>query len=134
MIYLDHATTAHPRHPGVAEAMQSALQLAGSVGRGAHGGARAAGEIVSGCRRGLAQLLGVADERRMVLFPSSTLALSTVISDLCGGAASDSVLWIGALEHNAVWRPAVRALGEQRVRALPVDAGGQVGDIFRRFP
>ena len=126
MIYLDHATTAHPRHPGVAEAMQSALQLAGSVGRGAHGGARAAGEIVSGCRRGLAQLLGVADERRMVLFPSSTLALSTVISDLCGGAASDSVLWIGALEHNAVWRPAVRALGEQRVRALPVDAGGQV--------
>ncbi len=126
MIYLDHAATAHPRHPGVAEAMQSALQLAGSVGRGNHGGARAAGDLVSGCRRRLAQLLGVADESRMVLFPSSTLALSTVISDLCGPAANDSVLWIGALEHNAVWRPAVRALGEERVRALPVDAVGQV--------
>ncbi|MBT5739026.1 MAG: aminotransferase class V-fold PLP-dependent enzyme, partial [Planctomycetes bacterium] len=83
MIYLDHAATAHPRHPGVEEAMLGALHLAGSVGRGAHGGARAASQIVASCRQRLADLLGVADPQRMVLFPSSTLGLSTIIADLC---------------------------------------------------
>ncbi|MBT7129823.1 MAG: aminotransferase class V-fold PLP-dependent enzyme [Planctomycetes bacterium] len=126
MIYLDHAATAHPRHPGVEEAMLGALHLAGSVGRGAHGGARAASQIVASCRQRLADLLGVADPQRMVLFPSSTLGLSTIIADLCRDPQPDAILWIGALEHNAVWRPAVRALGEERVRCLPVDAAGLV--------
>ena len=36
MIYLDHAATAFPRHPGVGEAMAAALEIAGSVGRGSH--------------------------------------------------------------------------------------------------
>ncbi len=126
MIYLDHAATAYPRHEGVAEAMNAALQLAGSVGRGSHGGAHAAGEIVANCRRRLAQLLGVSDPQRMMLFPSSTLALSTIISDLCASEDPHATLWIGALEHNAVWRPAVRALGEERVMSLPVDEVGRV--------
>ena len=130
MIYLDHAATAHPRHPGVAEAMTRALELAGNAGRGSHGGARAAGGIVASCRERIAHLLGVTDSQRISLFPSSTLALSTIIADLCSGADDDAVLWIGALEHNAVWRPAVRALGEDRVRLLPVDEGGQV-DLAR---
>lgn len=126
MIYLDHAATAHPRHPGVAEAMVTALDLAGSAGRGSHGGALAAGSIIASCRERLSHLLGVSDPQRISLFPSSTLALSTVISDLCSSAGEDGVLWIGALEHNAVWRPAVRALGQDRVRQLPVDEAGQV--------
>ncbi|MDE0961240.1 MAG: aminotransferase class V-fold PLP-dependent enzyme [Planctomycetota bacterium] len=126
MIYLDHAATAHPRHPGVEEAMIHALHLAGSVGRGAHGGAQAASQIVASCRQRLADLLGVPDPQRMVLFPSSTLGLSTIIADLCRDPQPDAILWIGALEHNAVWRPAVRALGEERVRCLPVDGAGLV--------
>lgn len=126
MIYLDHAATAHPRHPGVSEAMVTALDLAGNAGRGSHGGAVKATTIVSSCRERLSQLLGTEDSQRISLFPSSTLALSTVIADLCRGAADDAVLWIGALEHNAVWRPAVRALGEDRVVQLPVDECGLV--------
>ncbi|HIC22035.1 MAG TPA: aminotransferase class V-fold PLP-dependent enzyme, partial [Planctomycetes bacterium] len=130
MIYLDHAATAHPRHPGVADAMRDALELAGNAGRGSHGGARAAGAIVASCRERISHLLGVTDPQRISLFPSSTLALSTIIADLCSGTDDDAVMWIGALEHNAVWRPAVRALGEDRVRLLPVDEGGQV-DLAR---
>lgn len=130
MIYLDHAATAHPRHPGVADAMRDALELAGNAGRGSHGGARAAGAIVASCRERISHLLGVTDPQRISLFPSSTLALSTIIADLCSGTDDDAVMWIGALEHNAVWRPAVRALGEDRVRLLPVDEGGQV-DLVR---
>ncbi|MFQ5654607.1 MAG: hypothetical protein ACE5GW_07740 [Planctomycetota bacterium] len=56
-LYLDHAATAYPRHPRVAEAMAAALNIAGSAGRGGHGGARGASwapaggdsRICSGC-------------------------------------------------------------------------------------
>lgn len=126
MIYLDHAATAFPRHPGVGEAMAAALEIAGSAGRGSHGGAKGATAIVARCRERLAALFGVSDPSRMVLFPSSTLALSTIIAGLAEAADRQAVLWIGPLEHNAVWRPAVRALGEARVRLLPADATGRV--------
>ncbi len=127
MIYLDHAATAFPRHPGVPEAMIEALEIAGSVGRGSHGGARGATAIVQSCRERLAHLFCVGDPARMVLFPSSTLALSTIISDLAAAStSSEQTLWIGPLEHNAVWRPAVRALGADRVRRLPADATGRI--------
>ncbi|OUU25021.1 MAG: hypothetical protein CBC13_02580 [Planctomycetia bacterium TMED53] len=126
MIYLDHAATAYPRHPGVAEAMLSALEVAGSVGRGGHAGAKAAGDIVGDCRGRLADLLGASDPQRISLFPSSTLALSTLIADLIQNAAADSQLCIGVLEHNAVWRPAVRDLGEDRIQFLPSDEDGRV--------
>jgi len=126
MIYLDHAATAFPRHPGVGEAMAASLEIAGSAGRGSHGGAKGAYQIVARCRERLAGLFGVSDPSRMVLFPSSTLALSTIIAGLTEGAAASATLWIGPLEHNAVWRPAVRALGEARVRLLPGDATGRV--------
>ncbi len=129
MIYLDHAATAFPRHPGVPEAMAQALEIAGSVGRGSHGGARGASQIVSNCRERLAHLFAVSDPERMVLFPSSTLALSTIVSDLTSpskAAGNDAPLWIGPLEHNAVWRPAVRAIGVDRVRKLPADATGRI--------
>ncbi len=124
MIYLDHAATAFPRHPGVGSAIAQALEIAGSVGRGRHGGARGATQIVTSCRERLAQLFGVSNPQRMVFFPSSTLALSTLISSVTATESDETTLWIGPLEHNAVWRPAVRALGEERVRMLPADATG----------
>lgn len=126
MIYLDHAATAFPRAPGVAEAVTEALELAGSAGRGAHGGARKAASMVDECRQRAADLLGGDDPSRVVIFPSSTLALSTAIGDLCASADPASTLFIGALEHNAVWRPAVRALSEERVLLLPSCANGLV--------
>lgn len=126
MIYLDHAATAFPRAPGVASAVTEALDLAGSAGRGTHGGARKAALVLDECRQRAADLLGGDDPDRVVIFPSSTLALSTAISDLCLGADDSSTLFIGALEHNAVWRPAVRALSEDRVLILPSHANGLV--------
>ena len=125
MIYLDHAATAFPRHPGVPEAMLEAIEIAGSVGRGSHGGARGATAIVTRCRERLADLFQVDDPSRMVLFPSSTLALSTFIADLAE-QSPEGALAIGPLEHNAVWRPAVRAFGRERIVKLPATATGQV--------
>ena len=126
MIYLDHAATAFPRARGVAGAVATALDIAGSAGRGAHGGARQAGSLVDECRARAADLLGGDDPRRVVIFPSSTLALSTAIADLCLGASAQSTLLIGPLEHNAVWRPAVRGLSEERVLLLPSHTNGLV--------
>jgi len=124
LIYLDHAATAYPRHPGVSEAMLQALEVAGSVGRGGHAGAKAAADVVDDCRNRLADLLGASDPQRISLFPSSTLALSTLIADLVRDATDDQQLCMGVLEHNAVWRPAVRALGEERIHFLPSDEDG----------
>ncbi|NCG56203.1 MAG: aminotransferase class V-fold PLP-dependent enzyme [Proteobacteria bacterium] len=126
LIYLDHAATAYPRHPGVSEAMLKALEVAGSVGRGGHQGAQSASAIVASCREKLGHLMGASDANRISLFPSSTLALSTLIADLAQRSDSQAEIWMGKLEHNAVWRPAVRAFGDDRVRFLPTDEDGVI--------
>ena len=131
LIYLDHAATACPRAPGVAEAMLEALSIAGSAGRGGHGGAAHATAIVSECRTRLAELFGGDDPERWVLFPSSTAALSTVVYSLVPpGNPQGLRLLTGALEHNAVRRPAVSRCGALHVLSLPVDEFGVV-DVDR---
>ncbi|MCA8960230.1 MAG: aminotransferase class V-fold PLP-dependent enzyme [Planctomycetes bacterium] len=125
VIYLDHAATAFPRHPAVSDAMVGALAVAGNVGRGGHRGASAASTIVSDCRERLAGLLGAPDPERMLLFPSATTALNTVIESFARSSPSGRVA-IGPLEHNAVTRPVWRRFGSARTVVLPALADGRI--------
>ncbi len=126
-IYLDHAATAYPRHPRVVDAVIAALGVAGSAGRGGHAGAEKGKAIVADCRAALAALFGAPDPERVLLFPSSTAALSTIIYSLVPpGNPERRRLLIGALEHNAVRRPAVQRFGEERMASLPADREGRV--------
>ncbi len=129
VIYLDHAATAYPRHPSVAEAMVAALQVAGNVGRGGHAGAAKGTSIVERCREKLAELLGTRRADRMLLFPSATTALNTALEAFASQSDQKRLL-IGPLEHNAVTRPAWRRFGPERVSTLPALPTGVV-DVER---
>ena len=106
LIYLDHAATASPKAPGVAEAMLGVLRDAGgNPGRGGHRLAVAAARAVEGAREQVAELLG-ADPERTLLGSGCTYWLNLVLRGLL--RPGDRVL-VSALEHNAVMRP-LRAL------------------------
>ncbi|MFQ5654608.1 MAG: aminotransferase class V-fold PLP-dependent enzyme, partial [Planctomycetota bacterium] len=67
------------------------------------------------------------DPEGMILFPSSTAALSTAIAALGTRAGDGPVrLLLGPMEHNAVWRPAVRLAGREGIAHLPADPLGRV--------
>ncbi|MFN0056833.1 MAG: aminotransferase class V-fold PLP-dependent enzyme [Planctomycetota bacterium] len=124
-IYLDHAATAFPRHPRVGAAMQAALDIAGSAGRGGHSGAKAGALVVSSARERLAALFGAADPDTILFFPSSTVALNTAISGLAEQSAGRHVL-VGPLEHAAVTRPIARIFRPEGLIRLPATASGVV--------
>ncbi|MEM7263558.1 MAG: aminotransferase class V-fold PLP-dependent enzyme [Planctomycetota bacterium] len=129
VIYLDHAATAYPRHPSVGEAMLAALSIAGNVGRGGHQGAATGTSIVAECRERLASVLGARDAERMLIFPSATAALNTVIEHFAprdGSVNDDRRIAIGPLEHNAVTRPLKRRFGDARTAVLPAHPDGRI--------
>ncbi len=124
MLYLDHAATALPRAPGVAEAVTTSLGLA-NPGRSGHAGSLDAARSAHGARRTLAEHFGVEDPRRVVFTSGCTAALNTVLFGLL--VPGDRVVTT-ALEHNAVARP-LRALEAGRdvtVQIVGVDPEGFV--------
>jgi cysteine desulfurase family protein len=101
-VYLDHAATAFPKAPEVAEAVALFLnQAAGNPGRGGHRLTVAASRVVEGAREDVAALLG-GDPERTVFGPGTTFWINAVLASKLG--AGDRVVTT-ALEHNAVMRP-----------------------------
>ena len=101
-IYLDHAATAFPKAPDVAEAVALFLnQAAGNPGRGGHRLTVAASRVVEGAREDVAALLGGKPERTL-FGPGATFWINAVLASKLN--AGDRVVTT-ALEHNAVMRP-----------------------------
>lgn len=123
--YLDHAATAVPKAPGVAEAVTRCLEGgAGSPGRGGHRLAVAATRVVEEARDAVASLLGGEPER--TLFGSGcTALLNTVLASRL--RPGDRVV-TSALEHNAVMRP-LRALSDRRRVEVRVVRGAAVTGV-----
>lgn len=117
--YLDHAATAFPKAPGVAEAMTRFLgEAAGNPGRGGHRLTVAASRAIEEAREAAAALLG-ADPERTLFGPGATYWINAVLGALLdsGGRVVTS-----ALEHNAVMRP-LRALERERHVSVDVVQG-----------
>ncbi|RMG10404.1 MAG: aminotransferase class V-fold PLP-dependent enzyme [Planctomycetota bacterium] len=103
MIYLDHAASAFPKAPGVAEeAARFLREDAGNPGRGAHALARRASDAVERTRQGLALLLGVPDAARLALTSGATEGLNVALRGLLPVGARALV---GPEAHNSVLRP-----------------------------
>jgi len=101
-IYLDHAATAFPKAPDVAEAVTLFLkQAAGNPGRGGHRLTVSASRVVEGAREDVAALLG-GNPERTVFGPGATFWINAVLASRL--KAGDRVVTT-ALEHNAVMRP-----------------------------
>lgn len=100
VVYLNNAAGAHPKAPGVVEAVCAAM------GEPPYTPGRAAGpgrDVVAQCRQLLADLLHVSDPSRIVLTYSGTHALNLALLGLAGSAPLRAVTSV--LEHNSVLRP-----------------------------
>ena len=130
MIYLDSAATTFQKPPEVAAAMERALAVMSSPGRGGYPEAMAAAETAFACRSELAELFGLRDAERVVFTCNSTEALNIAIDGLF--APGDHVLSTDC-EHNSVLRPLYRLEGVE-VDFLPADRRGCIDyDDFRRL-
>ena len=123
--YFDHAATSWPKPPEVVDAIvRSMAEAGGNPGRGAHPLSLAAARVVAGARSALASLLGVPDERNVILVPGCTAALNLVLKGSLG--PGDRVV-VSSVEHNAVIRPlqALEALGVE-VAVVRADPQGRI--------
>jgi cysteine desulfurase family protein len=123
-IYLDHAATAFPKAPEVAEAVALFLnQAAGNPGRGGHRLTVAASRVVEGAREDVAVLLG-GDPERTVLGPGATFWINAVLTSQLN--AGDRVVTT-ALEHNAVMRPLRWYEKRRRIKVTAVNGRSSDG-------
>ena len=101
MIYLDNGATSFLKPAAVRLAMEKALRVCASPGRGSYAAAAAADEAMFRCRKSAAELFGCEAEQ-VVFTMNATHALNMAIRTLVkpGGKAV-----ISGFEHNAVVRP-----------------------------
>lgn len=113
MIYLDNAATSWPKPEAVCQAVNDCLRYAGgSPGRGGHGMARAADQIMFEARQELAWLLKVNNPASIMFSYNATDALNIALFGLL--KPGDKVV-TSSMEHNAVARP-LRELERRGIR------------------
>jgi cysteine desulfurase/selenocysteine lyase len=135
LIYLDNAATSWPKPPEVGQAMCRFLdERAGNPGRGGHRLARDAGETVDLARSRLANIIGAACERRVILTHGCTDSVNMAIHGVLRAALRRFGAWarprivVSAIEHNAVLRTVhcYEADGLVEVKVAPCDGCGRV--------
>jgi cysteine desulfurase / selenocysteine lyase len=125
-IYLDNATTAHPRPGEVMAAVQEAFGRYGaSPGRGGYSMAADTARAVFETRELIATFFHAPDSDKVIFTPNATYGLNTAIKGVL--QPGDHVI-ISALEHNSVYRP-VRFLEQKGIIGLSVVASDQEGYI-----
>lgn len=103
MIYFDNGASSHPKPQCVIKAVGGWLQKNGAnPGRSGHHLSMEAAELVYNTRVALGGLFGVEKPENVILVPSATYALNTVLLGLF--EKGDHVITTD-LEHNSVLRP-----------------------------
>jgi cysteine desulfurase / selenocysteine lyase len=116
-VYLNQAATSFPKPREVVEAVHAWFDRPPvDAARGGNG----ANDPVAPCRKGLADLLGVDDDARVVLLPSATYALNLVIGAL---VEPGSHVVTSTLEHNSVLRPITHRERDLGVAVTMIEPG-----------
>lgn len=124
MIYLDQASTAHPRAQGVGEAMARAAMDLVNPGRGIYPAALDATSLLFRLRVAAAEAFGVEDSSRFILTASATEGLNVLLRGILD--PGDHVL-SSHMEHNATAR-VLHDLQDKGIDCgrLPGDAEGRL--------
>ena len=109
MIYLDNAATTFPKPESVLKALDEANRVAFNTGRGGYTAARKSTLLIDDVRKKLLSINGIKDGN-VILLPSSTIALNTIIFGL--NLKKDDYVYVSPFEHNAI----MRALHELKKR------------------
>lgn len=102
MIYLDNAATTYPKPKIVRKAVFDAFSYSANPGRAGHKLSLKASEAVYHTRQQICKLLSFSNPEKVILTPSCTFALNTVIK---GTLKKGDHVVISSLEHNSVLRP-----------------------------
>lgn len=104
MIYFDQAASSFPKPPEVAEAMLKIMNENGAnPGRGGHGLARGAADVINQTREKAASLFGCSDPKRVLFYQNATVALNQALKGL-PWKKGDHVI-ATSFEHNSIRRP-----------------------------
>jgi len=115
MIYLDNASTSHPKAPGVSDAVKKILDHGCfNVNRGNYARAYEMSGLVYDTREKVATLFGCIDSRNVVFTGGVTQSLNMALKGLL--RSGDHVVTT-QIEHNAVLRP----LSQLKKAAVKVD-------------
>jgi len=117
-IYLDNASTSHPKPETVYQAADHTLRQGANPGRGGHRAVLSLDRLVFETRELVAALFGVRDSSRIVFTANATLAINTA---LFGVLKSGDRVVTSSMEHNAVTRP-LRELQDRGVDLVKVQA------------
>lgn len=115
-IYLDNAATSYPKPESVYLAVENALRMGASPGRGGYQLALSAERLVFETREALADLFNAGDSERIIFTANATTAINQALFGLL--KEGDRVVTT-SIEHNAVTRP-LRALQDRGVEVIKV--------------
>lgn len=122
-IYMDNASTAFPKAPGVAKAVAGYLTGVGmNVARGGYSAAHAAEQEMLDLRLTLCRLFGSGYPEGCILTPGATYGMNMALKGFL--RHGDHVI-VSGMEHNAVMRP-LRQLEGLRIDVIPSRADGGV--------
>lgn len=109
MIYLDNAATTYPKPESVLKILDEANRGAFNTGRGGYNVARKSTLLIDDVRKKLLSLNDIK-EGNVILLPSSTISLNTIIFGL--DLKKNDNVYVSPFEHNAI----IRALHELKKR------------------
>lgn len=123
MIYLDNAATTMIKPPAVAQAVATAINTFGGVGRGAHDAALSADLQVYRARAAVAKMFNCPQAKNVAFSLNITESLNIVIDGLL--ANGDHAITTAA-SHNSVLRPLFRKRDREGVDVtiVPIDRDG----------
>lgn len=127
LIYFNNAATSHPKPHPVYEAVLSTLTSVPSE----PGRSTSAKDPAAECRGVLSDFFDVPDTKQVVLSPSCTHAVNTVIAGI-GMSSSGRRMITSRIEHNAVLRPLMQRNERDgtEIVMIPTNADGIV-DVSR---
>jgi len=122
-IYMDNAATSWPKPPSVIEAMAWYQEEVGaSAGRGGYRRAVDASRVIFDARRAVANLLGVADSRRIIFTLNCTEGLNLALR---GWLEEGDHVVTTSMEHNSVARPLNHLKAERGIEIAYVPCSGE---------
>ncbi len=129
-LYFDNSATTFPKPEEVYIAMDQAARTFGvNAGRGNYRLASKADDIIQETRVSLAKLTNFQDPNKVILLPSATIALNTIINGL-NWEPGDNVFY-SPFEHNSVLRPlnAIKNKYHIKLHEIPVDPETQIYEL-----
>ncbi len=129
IVNFDNAATTYPKPPEVRLAVEKAVVLCGSAGRGGHPIAARTSELVYAAREAVAEFFG-AQPDQVAFTLNCTHALNLAIQ---GTAVQGGHFVISNLEHNSVLRPVYALAKAGRIRYSIATVSGDDARTVRNF-